>query len=91
VVISKRAHPSPGVDMSRIRSAFAGCALRVSPLRKNQRAIRHFGVMSLQHSAGALDAQTSFIAYYLSLTFTPEPLGDLMFTGQFGAPIILTP
>jgi outer membrane receptor protein involved in Fe transport len=38
--------------------------------------------VSLQHSAGALSVQTSFIARYSSLDFSPDPaLGDLFFDG----------
>src|SRR6185437_10658725 len=38
--------------------------------------------LSLQHSAGALSWQTSFIARYSSLNFSPDPdLGDLLFNG----------
>ena len=40
-----------------------------------------FGALSWQHSAGALDVQSSFIARYSSLTFIPDSRGDLLFTG----------
>jgi hypothetical protein len=50
-------------------------------LNENQREINHFAVLSWQHSQGALDVQTSVTARYSSLTFTPDPLGDLLFTG----------
>jgi outer membrane receptor for ferrienterochelin and colicins len=50
-------------------------------LNENQREVTQFGALSWQHSAGAFDVQTSFIARYSSLTFTPDPLGDLLFTG----------
>jgi outer membrane receptor for ferrienterochelin and colicins len=51
-------------------------------LDDNQREITHFGVLSLQHSAGHLSLQTSFIARYSSLDFSPDPqLGDLLFDG----------
>jgi outer membrane receptor protein involved in Fe transport len=50
-------------------------------LDENQREVTHFGIVSLQHSAGALDLQSSLIARYSSLTFTPDPLGDLLFNG----------
>jgi outer membrane receptor protein involved in Fe transport len=50
-------------------------------LNENQREVTQFGALSWQHSAGALDVQTSFIARYSSLTFVPDPLGDLLFTG----------
>ena len=51
-------------------------------LNENQREITHFGIVSLQHSAGDLSVQTSFIARYSSLNFSPDPgLGDLLFNG----------
>ena len=50
-------------------------------LNENQREVTQFGALSWQHSAGRLDVQTSFVARYSSLTFTPDPLGDLLFTG----------
>src|ERR1700688_649716 len=50
-------------------------------LDENQRELTHFGIVSLQHSAGALTVQTSFIARYSSLTFVPDPLGDLLYNG----------
>lgn len=50
-------------------------------LYENQRELTHFGIVSLQHSAGALNVQTSFIARYSSLTFVPDPLGDLLYNG----------
>jgi outer membrane receptor protein involved in Fe transport len=50
-------------------------------LDENQREVTQFGALSWQHSAGPLNVQTSFIARYSSLTFTPDWLGDLLFTG----------
>src|SRR5229473_7846709 len=50
-------------------------------LDENQREVTQFGAVSWQHSAGALDIQTSFIARYSSLTFKTDPLGDLLYTG----------
>jgi len=50
-------------------------------LKDNQRELTHFAIVSLQHSAGALDVQTSATARYSSLTFTPDALGDLLFGG----------
>ncbi len=50
-------------------------------LNENQREVTQFGALSWQHSAGALDVQTSFIARYSSLTFIPDAVGDLLFTG----------
>jgi outer membrane receptor protein involved in Fe transport len=50
-------------------------------LEENQREVTEFGIVSLQHSAGALDVQTSLTARYSSLAFTPDPLGDLLYNG----------
>jgi outer membrane receptor for ferrienterochelin and colicins len=50
-------------------------------LNENQREVTQFAALSWQHSAGALDVQTSFMARYSSLTFTPDPMGDLLYTG----------
>jgi outer membrane receptor protein involved in Fe transport len=50
-------------------------------LNENQREVTQFGALSWQHSAGDLNVQTSLIARYSSLTFRPDPLGDLLFTG----------
>jgi outer membrane receptor for ferrienterochelin and colicins len=50
-------------------------------LNENQREVTQFAALSWQHSAGALDVQTSFTARYSSLTFTPDPVGDLLYTG----------
>ncbi len=50
-------------------------------LDENQREVTQFGALSWQHSAGALDIQSSFIARYSSLTFTPDVLGDLLYDG----------
>jgi len=50
-------------------------------LDENQREITQYGIVSLQHSSGALDLQTSLTARYSSLNFQPDPLGDLLFNG----------
>ncbi len=51
-------------------------------LDENQREITRFATASLQHSAGPLSVQTSLIARYSSLDFSPDPiLGDLLFNG----------
>ena len=50
-------------------------------LDENQREVTQFGIVSLQHSAGALDVQTSLTARYSSLTFVPDALGDLLYNG----------
>jgi outer membrane receptor protein involved in Fe transport len=50
-------------------------------LDESQREVTQFAALSWQHSAGAVNVQTSFIARYSSLTFEPDPLGDIIFTG----------
>ncbi|HEY6453001.1 MAG TPA: TonB-dependent receptor, partial [Steroidobacteraceae bacterium] len=50
-------------------------------LNENQREVTQFAALSWQHSAGAFDVQSSLVARYSSLTFTPDALGDLLFTG----------
>jgi outer membrane receptor protein involved in Fe transport len=50
-------------------------------LNENQREVTQFAALSWQHSVGALDVQTSFTARYSSLTFKPDPVGDLLYTG----------
>jgi len=50
-------------------------------LDENQREITHFAVLGWQHAVGNFNVQTSVVARYSSLTFTPDPLGDLLFTG----------
>jgi outer membrane receptor protein involved in Fe transport len=67
--------PSLGLTVNG-QSAFAS-----NDLNENQREITQFGALSWQHSAGAFDSQTSFVARYSSLTFEPDPVGDLLFTG----------
>src|ERR1022692_3425819 len=50
-------------------------------LNENQREVTEFGALSWQHSQGAFDLQSSVIARYSSLTFAPDPLGDLLYNG----------
>ena len=50
-------------------------------LNENQRELTQYGIVSLQHSSGPLDLQTSLTARYSSLEFQPDPIGDLLFNG----------
>ena len=51
-------------------------------LDERQREITDFATLSWQHSVGALTAQTSLIARYSSLAYSPDPnFGDLFFDG----------
>ncbi len=62
--------PSLGPDGRRAYPTYPSQALN-----ENQREVTQFGALSWQHSAGAFDVQTSFIARYSSLTFIPDPSG----------------
>jgi len=50
-------------------------------LDENQTESTSYGIVSFQHSHGSFDIQTSLIARYSSLTFFPDPLGDLLYNG----------
>ncbi len=50
-------------------------------LNENQREITHFEILSYLHSEGQLDLTVSAFGRYSSLFFTPDPVGDLLFTG----------
>ena len=50
-------------------------------LNENQREVTHFAIVSLQHSAGSLNVQTSLTGRFSALTFVPDPLGDLLYNG----------
>lgn len=67
--------PSLGLDVNG-QTAYPSQALD-----ENQREVTQFGALSWQHSSGPLNLQSSFIARYSSLTFTPDWLGDLLYTG----------
>jgi outer membrane receptor protein involved in Fe transport len=50
-------------------------------LDENQRELTQYAILSWQHAQGALDWQTALSGRYSSLTFTPDPLGDLLYNG----------
>jgi outer membrane receptor protein involved in Fe transport len=50
-------------------------------LNENQQEITHYGVLSLLHTTAKATGQLSLFARYSTLSFTPDPLGDLLFTG----------
>lgn len=50
-------------------------------LDENQTEITHYGILSIQHSAGSLDVQSSLTGRYSSLTYFPDVLGDLLYGG----------
>ncbi len=50
-------------------------------LTQHQREVTDFAILSLQKQVGALDVQSSVFSRYSSLYYTPDPLGDLVFSG----------
>ena len=50
-------------------------------LNDRQREGSTFAILSLQHSEGRFSGQASLFARYSTLTFAPDPVGDLLFTG----------
>jgi outer membrane receptor protein involved in Fe transport len=50
-------------------------------LDENQRELASYAILSWQHSAGALNWQTSLSARYSSLHFDPDWVGDLLYNG----------
>ena len=50
-------------------------------LNENQRELTSYAILSWQHSEDALDWQSSLSSRYSSLTFEPDPLGDLLYNG----------
>ncbi|HVJ51741.1 MAG TPA: TonB-dependent receptor [Aliidongia sp.] len=50
-------------------------------LNESQREITEYGVLSYLRSQKSFTAQVSLFGRYSSLDFTPDPIGDLLFTG----------
>ena len=50
-------------------------------LNENQREATEYAILSWQHTQGDLDWQTSVTGRYSSLTYRPDPVGDLLFDG----------
>jgi outer membrane receptor protein involved in Fe transport len=50
-------------------------------LNENQRELTSYAILSWQHSQGTLDWQSSLSGRYSSLTFEPDPIGDLLYDG----------
>jgi outer membrane receptor protein involved in Fe transport len=67
----------PGLGLSvNGQTAFASEALN-----ENQRELTSYAILSWQHSEDALDWQSSLSSRYSSLTFEPDPIGDLVYNG----------
>ena len=52
-----------------------------SDLSEHQREITDFGILSLQKQIGPIGLQTEVFTRYSSLTYSPDPIGDLLFNG----------
>jgi outer membrane receptor for ferrienterochelin and colicins len=50
-------------------------------LNENQHELTSYAILSWQHSEDALDWQSSVSGRYSSLTFEPDPIGDLLYNG----------
>lgn len=62
-------------------SATGFSALPSSQLNENQSEVNRFVVLSMQKSIGDLNFQGSFFHQYSELHYTPDPTGDLIFSG----------
>ena len=72
----------PAASLANVSDAAAGTStLPSSQLNENQREVNRFVVLSLQKSMGDLNFQGSFFHQYSELHYTPDPLGDLVFSG----------
>jgi outer membrane receptor protein involved in Fe transport len=67
--------PSLGYSVGGISNADS------TSLTEHQREITDFSILSLQQHFGAVDLQSSLFSRYSSLYFSPDPVGDLLFTG----------
>ncbi len=52
-----------------------------SNLTEHQREITDFGILSLQEHYDDIDIQAALFSRYSSLYYSPDPVGDLLFTG----------
>jgi outer membrane receptor protein involved in Fe transport len=50
-------------------------------LNENQRELTSYAILSWQHAQDALDWQSSLTGRSSTLSFTPDPLGDLLYDG----------
>jgi outer membrane receptor for ferrienterochelin and colicins len=67
--------PSLGLSVDG-QTRFASAALN-----ENQHELTNYAILSWQHTQGALDWQSSLSARYSSLSYTPDPIGDVLFDG----------
>ena len=67
---SRRSIPFPGYD-----------TFNSSQINEHQLEQNYFNVAAFQQTLGAIDYQISAFSRYSSLSFTPDPIGDLIFNG----------
>ena len=72
---------NPGQTPSLGLSVDGTSAFDSSNLTEHQREITDFGILTLQKHLGDFDVQASLFSRYSSLYFSPDPVGDLLFTG----------
>ena len=72
---------NPGQTPSLGLSVDGASAFDSSNLTEHQREITDFGILTLQKHLGDFDVQASLFSRYSSLYFSPDPVGDLLFTG----------
>jgi outer membrane receptor protein involved in Fe transport len=73
--------PNCGAGNTEVLQDHGQYAFPSADLNEQQREITHFGVLSYLLAAGPLDFQASVFGRYSSLYFTPDPVGDILFTG----------
>lgn len=67
--------PTLGLDVNGVTDYLS------NNLDESQHELTQYGIVSWQHSAGALNWQTSLSARYTSLHFAPDWTGDLLYNG----------
>ena len=70
-------HNTPGLGLT----ANGVSSFDSNSLTQHQRELSQFAILSLQKHYDAVDVQFSGFSRYSSLYYTPDPLGDLLFTG----------
>jgi hypothetical protein len=56
-------------------------AFNSGSLTEHQRELTQFGILSIQKQVGDFNVQAAYFTRYSSLYYTPDPVGDLLFTG----------
>jgi len=71
----------PGQQPSLGLSVSGQSAFDSATLNEHQHELTNYAILSWQHSQDRLDWQSSFSARYSSLSFVPDPTGDILFDG----------